>query len=221
MGPVPHGAPVRRPGWSPGRHGPESQIPCDSLRAPKQKKSLEVPGRSDLATAPWPRDIGRLSARSLACVLPCVPCPGSLQGQSQPTRGASRKARVTNVSPSRVELLSPPRISRGPWAAVRSPARTERTAQTGRVRWLTSVGTAWSVHLSSRWVTGTMTTRGSASSPGGPGHGPLVVPSVARGARPPAEAAGGRIQTVGCSEARIPGSVRCRYISSSCSGENG
>jgi hypothetical protein len=54
--------------------------PRPSAAALRRGMSLELPGRSDLATAPWPRDIGRLSARSLACFLPCAPCPGSLQG---------------------------------------------------------------------------------------------------------------------------------------------
>ncbi len=58
----------------------------------QRELSLELPERSDLATAPWPRDIGWISARSLACFLPCVPCPGSLQGQNSPyTRGSPRR----------------------------------------------------------------------------------------------------------------------------------
>ena len=68
------------------------------------RKSLEVPGRSDLATAPWPRDIEWLSARSLACFLPCVPCPGSLQGQRKAYRRRSHGARVTRSgAPSATE----------------------------------------------------------------------------------------------------------------------
>src|SRR6266498_2746228 len=59
-------------------------------RRPEVRVSLELPGRSDLATAPWPRDLGWLSARSLACFLPCAPCPGSLQRQTKDyTRGVS------------------------------------------------------------------------------------------------------------------------------------
>jgi len=67
----------------------------------QMRMSLELPGRSDLATAPWPRDIGWLSARSLACFLPCAPCPGSLQGQSGTYMRGSRRARVTTSGPLR------------------------------------------------------------------------------------------------------------------------
>ena len=70
---------------------PLDPIRCDSL---VKEMSLELLGRSDLATAPWPQDIGRLSARSLACFLPCVLCPSSLQGQAgaYTGRGSRRKS---------------------------------------------------------------------------------------------------------------------------------
>jgi len=59
--------------------------------------SLELPGRSDLSTAPWPRDMRRISARSLACFLPCVPCPSSLQGQNKRYTRASRRTKETKL----------------------------------------------------------------------------------------------------------------------------
>jgi hypothetical protein len=98
----------------------------------KTRMSLELPGRSDLATAPWPRDIGRLSARPLACFLPCVPCPGSLQGQAQTTRGGSPRARVTKQEPWPwgTSISSP--TYPGAMGAARSLPRRRSKARSGR-----------------------------------------------------------------------------------------